>query len=580
MSDLLSEKFQILIIDDERFVRNVLSSILSGKYACTTAESAEEALFILQDQPFDLVLSDIDMGGMNGIEMIPHVHNLLPDAVVIMISGKQTIESAIEAMRVGAFDFIQKPFELEHVELAVERALGHHFLLVEKRRYETHLEELIRQRTTQLDHLAYHDALTDLPNRTLFEDRLSQTLVQAQYDRKKTAVVFLSLDRFKQIGDTLGHESVYKILREIADRLEVCIGEGETVARFEGDEFGLLLIQSPGNENIIEVINDINEIFTLPIIVDEREIFIRASIGISLCPDDGADTQTLLKNAGAALSRAKDQGGNNFQFYTTDMNAKALSRLELEGKLRRALEHEELEVYYQPKIDTTTGQIFGMEALIRWHHPELGIISPTEFIPLAEETKLIVPIGEWILKTACAQTKFWADKGFALSVSVNLSTQQFQQTDLAEMVIRVVSEIGFDPRNLELEVTESSIMKNAEDGVKILSRLRNAGIKISIDDFGTGYSSLGYLKNLPIDVLKIDKSFVRDVTTNPDDAALVMAIITLAHNLRLKVIAEGVETEEQLRFLHLLRCDAWQGYLCSKPVTAAAFEEILIERKN
>lgn len=569
-------KARILIVDDESSIRDLLWEILGENYVCITAESAEDALSLLHTEKFNLVISDINLGGISGIELIPKVFITAPDAVVMMISGNQTIDSAIEAMRVGAFDYLKKPFDLEHVRVAVQRALSHYSLLEEKRRYENQLEELIKERTARLNYLAYHDVLTDLPNRILFEDRLSQALVPTP-ENQRTALLLMSLDRFKEARDTLGYSFRDELLQEVAKRLKKCSREGATVAKFEGDEFALLLTRID-LENVIEITGNIFEAFKLPFVVEEHEIFITADIGISLSPDDGRDTQTLLKNAGVALSRAKEQGGNNYQFYTSDMHSKALKRLALENNLRRALERNEFNVYYQPKIKTDTGRIVGIEALVRWQHPELGLISPSEFIPLAEDTGLIVPIGEWVLRTACAQNNLWHNEGFALHVAVNLSARQFQQQNLAETIIEVVKETGLHPSCLNLEITESSIMKNAESAAETLGELKKAGIKISIDDFGTGYSSLGYLKRLPIDILKIDRSFIRDVTTNPDDMALVMAIIMLAHNLRLKVVAEGVETEEQLDLLHRLGCDEWQGYLCSEPVTAEIFKNLLLDR--
>jgi diguanylate cyclase (GGDEF)-like protein len=570
----------ILIIDDEPGIRDVLHGTLNDYYECQSVASAEEALTLLSVKKFDLVISDINMGGMSGLEMIPHVKAFAPDTVVMMISGGQTIESAIEALRVGAFDYIMKPFDLQHVEAAVRRALDHHSLLEAKRRYENDLEELVRQRTAQLDHLAYHDTLTDLPNRILFEDRLTQALTLAHRNRQTLGTLFLSVDRFKKVNDTLGHALGYRLLQEVAGRLKSCVREGETVARFEGDEFAVLLTQGGDTEDVIEITSVITQALNLPFSVDGHELFITCSIGISLYPEDGVDASTLLKNAGAALYRAKEQGGDNYQFYTADMNAKALKRLALENGLRRALERSEFEVHYQPQVDINTRKIVGMEALVRWRHPELGLVSPSEFIPLAEDTGLIVPIGEWVLRTACAQSKSWQDEGFAsLRMAVNLSARQFQQQNLSEMVVRILQETGLDPHQLELELTESSIMKNPESTVRTLSELKAMGVKISVDDFGTGYSSLGYLKRLPIDMLKIDQSFVHEMTTDPDDAALVMAIITLSHNLRLKVIAEGVETDEQLRFLHLLRCDEGQGYLFSRPLTVEACHQLLVEAK-
>lgn len=578
MSNDIEKRAKILIVDDEQLVRDVLCEIFISDYDCFTANSGEDALALLENEKFNLVISDIDLGKMNGIQIIPHIHNLSPDTVVVMISGKQTIESAIEAMRVGAFDYIKKPFDIEHVEMSVRRAVDHHHLLAAKRLYENHLEEEIRRRTAELNYLSYHDALTDLPNRILFEDRLFQAFVNAQHHRKNLAVLFLSLDRFKNIHDTFGHTHGFRVLQEVAERLKKAVGEGETVARFEGDEFALLLTQIGAMTDVIEIVQKVNYELNKPFIIDNREIFITASIGISLYPEDGKETQTLLRNAGSALSRAKEQGGSNYQFYISDMNQSALKRLELESNLRRALERNEFEVYYQPKVNINTRKIVGLEALIRWRHPELGLISPMEFIPSAEETGLILPIGEWILSTACRQLKAWQMEGLpSINLSVNISPVQFQLANLSETVINIVHEAGLNPKFLDLEVTESSVMRNPESAIESLKKLKEAGIKISIDDFGTGYSSLVYLKKLPIDVLKIDKSFVQDLATNPDDAALVMTIITLAHNLRLTVVAEGVETEEQLNLLHLLRCDEWQGYLFSKPLPSVELRNLLIK---
>jgi diguanylate cyclase (GGDEF)-like protein len=578
MIEPIIEKPHILIIDDEPLIRDLLCEMLAEDFVCSTAACAEDALALLKQNQFSLVLSDIHMGEMSGIEMIPLVRAAAPDTVVVMISSEQSIDSAINAMRVGAFDYIKKPFNIIHVRTVVEHALEHHSLLAAKRRYENHLEELVEKRTAELNFLAYHDALTTLPNRVLFEDRLSQALTLTENNQQILAVFLLSLDRFKKVHDTLGRESEAKLLKEVAERLQSCVPGGATTARFEKDEFGLLLPQIGNTRDILKIINKINKSLNRLFVIETDEIFITASIGISLFPNDGRDVQTLIRNASAALDRARESGGNNYQFYTAEMNAKAVKRLALENNLRRALEREEFEVYYQPKIDVKTGQIVGMEALVRWKNPKLGLVSPTEFIPLAEETGLIVPIGEWVLRAACAQARAWQDEGFApLYISVNLSPRQFQQPDLLEAIGGIIRDTGIDPNYLELEVTEGSLMHNTEDAVETLRELKKLGVKISIDDFGTGYSSLGYLKRLPLDVLKIDKSFMEDVTANPEDAAIVMTIISLAHNLNLKVIAEGVELEEQLKFLQLLKCDQWQGYLYSKPVSAEAFRELLLQ---
>ena len=582
MTESGNEKPHVLIIDDEPLIRDLLCDMLGEDFNCATATCAEEAIELLKEENFSLVLSDINMGNMSGLELIPIVHKAAPDTVVVMISSEQNIDSAINSMRVGAFDYIKKPFNILHVQTVLHHALEHHSLLVTKRRYENHLEDLVRQRTAKLNYLAYHDALTDLPNRVLFEDRLSQALLLTQPDRQTLAIIFLSLDRFKKVHDTLGHSSEGTLLKEVAERLKNCVADdGATVARFERDEFALLLPQIDGTQKVVEIINDINGALNIPFVIDNHEIFITASLGISFFPIDGEDVQTLLKNAGAALHRTKEQGGNNYQFYTADMNAKALRRMELENNLRRALERDEFEVFYQPKINVVSRQIVGMEALVRWRHPDMGLVSPIEFIPLAEETGLILPLGEWVLRTACAQSKAWQDEGFApLQVSVNLSPRQFKQPKLLEVITGIIRDTGIDANYLELEVTESSIMQNTDMAIETLTELKKTGVKISIDDFGTGYSSLGYLKRLPLDVLKIDRSFVQDVTGNAEDAAIVMTIISLAHNLNLKVIAEGVELEEQLKFLQLLRCDEWQGYLYSKPVSSEKFRELLMKNNE
>lgn len=562
------KKPEILVIDDEHAIRDLLCNLFGDDYGCTTAKSGEEAVRLLEREKYELVLSDINMSGISGIELLPRIRAAAPDTVVVMVSGEQTIESAIAAMRLGAFDYIVKPFDLRQVEVIVRRALKHQSLLAEKRRHETHLEELVEQRTAELDYLALHDVVTRLPNRTLFEDRLAQAINQAPPDRQTLAVIWSDLNRFKKIQDTLGRAIGNLLLQEVAKRLKTSVPENTTIAKIDGDEFAILLQPIDGTEAAVETANRIKERMKPSFEIDGHEIFIQLDIGISVFPDDGADAATLSKNASVALRRSKEQSGaGNYQFYTHDMNAEAFERLTLENNLRRALEREEFKVFYQPKVNAKTGRIGGVEALVRWQHPELGLIPPSEFIPLAEDTGLIEPLGEWVLRTACAQSRQWQTDGFdSMFIAVNLSPRQFQQPNLLRVITDIIETTRVDSSCLVLEVTESSIMKNAEAAIETLRELKKMGIKIAIDDFGTGYSSLGYLKRLPIDILKIDRSFVCDVATDADDAALVMAIISLAHNLSLMVVAEGVETDEQLKFLKLLRCDGWQGYLYSKPV--------------
>jgi EAL domain-containing protein (putative c-di-GMP-specific phosphodiesterase class I) len=329
---------------------------------------------------------------------------------------------------------------------------------------------------------------------------------------------------------------------------------------------------------VSEIAQKVLAAFRSPFNCDGHELYVTASLGIALYADDGDNPEALVKNAGAALSRVKEHGGNGHRFYAADMNAKALQRLALENSLRRALEREEFRLYYQPQVDILSSQILAVEALIRWQHPELGFVSPGDFIPLAESNGLIVPIGEWTLRQACAQAQRWHQEGLLLRMSVNLSARQFEQTDLLEMIGRVLRETGFDPRYLEFEITESAVMKNADRAIEIMGRLKEMQIQIAIDDFGSGYSSLSYLKRFPIDRLKIDQSFVREAPTDPTDAAIIMAIVALSQNLRLRVIAEGVETDEQLRLLRLLRCDEFQGYLFSKPAPPEELKKLFDEQ--
>src|ERR1035437_2005820 len=377
-----NDKPEILIVDDEAGVRALLSDLFSERYTCLTAVSGDEALQLLTTQLPDVVISGINMGGMRGLELISKVLAFSPNIVVMMISGSQTIDTAIESIRVGAFDFIRKPFELDEVEIAVERALDHHRLLVEKQRHEEQLEVLVAERTRQLNYVANYDALTGLPNRTLFEDRLAQAIVQAD-DGRGVAVLLLSSDRVKEVHDTLGHLISERILREFIDRLTTSLPLGSTVARFEADQFALLLPDIKSNLDITTVAEDVFRAIESSFLVEGHDIFLSVAIGISVFPDDGTDGQSLMKHAGVALSRARTSGSNTYQFFTGRMHAKALRRLTLQNDLRHALENNELKAYYQPKIDMNTGTIVGMEALIRWRHPQLGSLSPADFISIA-----------------------------------------------------------------------------------------------------------------------------------------------------------------------------------------------------
>ena len=434
---------------------------------------------------------------------------------------------------------------------------------------------------SQLQHQANYDALTELPNRNLSRDRLDQAISYARRHGRDLALMFIDLDHFKNINDSLGHNIGDMLLRQVSARLTGCVREGDTVARQGGDEFVVILADVATEEDVTAVTRKILRAMADSYAIDGHELYVTCSIGIAMFPKDGEDSQTLLKNADTALYRAKDLGRNNSQFYAAEMNLKALERLQMENGLRHALERNEFVVHYQPRVDLRSGEIVGTEALVRWQHPELGLTPPARFIPVAEESGLILPLGEWVLRAACAQNKAWQHAGLKpLSISVNLSAYQFRQPGLVELVTRVLKETDLDPAFLELELTESAIMQNVEEIIDTLTRLKAMGVKFSVDDFGTGFSSLSYLKRFPIDTLKIDQSFVRDITTDPDDAAIAKTIISMAHDLQLRVIAEGVETEEQKSFLRLRHCDEMQGFFFSRPVPAEEIEVMLGERRR
>ncbi|PKM81538.1 MAG: hypothetical protein CVU89_08565 [Firmicutes bacterium HGW-Firmicutes-14] len=428
-----------------------------------------------------------------------------------------------------------------------------------------------------INHLAYHDPLTDLPNRILFYDRLTVAIANARRNRKMLAVMFLDLDRFKFINDMMGHAMGDQLLKDVARELRNHVRANDTVARLGGDEFTILLPDISREEDAAVVAQKINEALKRPWELNGYEFQITASIGIVLYPNDGTDADTLTKNADTAMYRAKEQG-DNYQFYTPAMNVKALEMMEMEIALRRALEQGEFQVHYQPLVDIRAGKIIGMEALVRWRHPEKGLIMPADFIPVAEETGQIIPIGESVLRTACAQNKKWQEMGYPpMRIAVNLSACQFRQKNLVATIARVLEETGMEPGFLELEITESTAMQDVDFSISTLKTLREMGIRIAMDDFGTGYSSLSYLRRFPLTTLKVDRSFVRDVLSDVEDAAIVATIIVLAQNLKLKVVIEGVENEEQLAFFEQQECFEMQGYLFSGPLPANEIDQILIK---
>ncbi len=448
-----------------------------------------------------------------------------------------------------------------------------------------------RRRTeAKIIYLAYHDSLTGLPNRNFFKQSIKKELAHAERHGKTVGLLFLDLDHFKHINDSFGHVAGDQILRQVADRITQCVrisdnaGRMEApfsdphVTRFGGDEFAVMLTDIGRIEDAARVAQRLIESLSEPFIIETHEVFIGASIGITVYPMGGRDADTLLKNADIAMYHAKDSGRNNYQFFTKSMNSLAFERLTLETRLHKGLEHDEFRLYYQPQLDLKTGKIAGVEALIRWQQPEMGLVSPLEFIPMAEETGLIVPIGEWVIRTACAQNKAWQKAGFPpVRMAINLSSRQLKHKELIAVVTGALTDTGLEPGWFELELTESCIMQTREDPLIILNQLKSIGIRLSIDDFGIGYSSLSHLKRFPVNTLKIDRSFVKDVPEDSETKAIIRAMIAMAKGLNMKIIAEGVQTVEQLKFLQEQECDWMQGYLFSPPVPGDEMTKFLAE---
>ncbi|MEL0584911.1 MAG: EAL domain-containing protein [Candidatus Thiodiazotropha sp. (ex. Lucinoma kazani)] len=439
----------------------------------------------------------------------------------------------------------------------------------------------IKQTQSQLEHLAHHDSLTNLPNRLLFEDRLEHAIAQAKRQKRQLAVLFLDLDRFKNINDSLGHAMGDELLKEVAARLQKILRDDDTAARLGGDEFTVLVenIEDPSQAAVVAT--KIQEKFKAPFKIAGRELHVTTSIGISIYPEDGKDVADLTKNADAAMYQAKEQGRNNYRYYTSELTRTAFERLLLETELRSALHQNQLLLYYQPQISLNNGEMTGAEAVLRWHHPRLGIIPPARFIPLAEESGLIHEIGNWVLQEACAQTRYLNKQGlFQGRMAINLSVRQIMQTDLILRFEQIIADSGCPPTMLQLEVTEGIFMGQMQHSVPVLDVFKKLGVSIAIDDFGTGYSSLSYLKQLPIDKLKIDRSFIRDMPHDSDAVAITQAIVSLGKNLGLRITAEGIETMAQQSLLQKMGCQEGQGYLYSPPVPAETFEEMLLEGRR
>ena len=696
----MGTKARVLVVDDDPGLRKTLSDILRAKgYAVVAVDKGKTALEMAKDENPIVALIDLRLEDMSGLEVMREIKKRSPATQCIVLTGHASQASAIEAVNLGAYSYMHKPYDVEQLMVTIRRAIekreveralresetkyrllvhnlpnivfkGYrdwsvHFIddkidlltgykkeefdsrkmnwadivvkediekikkiflqalktdgaYVREYRIITKTGDILwiqegsqivcdgsgeiefitgaflditeRKRAEKKIHdLAYYDGVTRLPNRQLFREHLSLALAHAKRHKRLLAVLFLDLDHFKQINDTLGHHVGDSLLRCVADRLKKILRKSDLitrheaddsisyVSRFGGDEFVLLLTDLKQPHDAASVAQRALYELSKAFVLEEREIFVSGSIGISLYPSDGEDIDTLIKNADTAMYHAKNQGRNNFQFYVDSVKVTTSERrLILGTDLRGALEREELILYYQPQLDINTEKIIGTEALIRWLHPDFGLVSPTEFIPLAEDNGLIEPITKWVLQTACAQNMAWQAAGFPpMRVAVNVSNVFFKQRKVVETMSQVLNDTGMAPHYLEIELMQSALMQNQEETIRELRQLKAMGVRVAIDDFGSGYSSLACLKCFPLDALKIDRSFVKDISTDRDSATITAAIITMAHSLQLNVVAEGVETEQQLTFLRAQGCDEMQGYLFSQPIPSSDIMQFL-----
>jgi len=564
-----SLKTLLLIEDnlgDARLLSEMLNEQISFNTQLTRLESMTAAETYLAKHTVDVILLDLGLPDAQGLEVIRRAHAAAPGVPLVVLTGLDDESLAVQALQLGAQDYLIKG-QIETRGLL--RALRY---AIERKSMESAALTMAQQ----MAHSAEHDFLTGLPNRMLLNDRIGQAITLARRQTRKAAVLFLDLDGFKHINDSLGHPVGDRLLQSIAKRLVGCIRGSDSVSRQGGDEFVVLLLDLERAEDASVTARRMLEAVALPHCVDQHDLHVTASIGVSVYPDDGPDADTLIKNADTAMYQAKENGRRSFQFFKPAMNVRAVERQFIEETLRLALERRELVLHYQPKVNLMTGAIAGAEALIRWTHPMRGPIAPAQFIPVAEECGLILRIGAWVLREACTQARTWMDAGLPVSsVAVNVSAMEFQDKKFLDGLFAILSETGLDPRFLELELTESVLMKRAESTASILQILRKRGVQVAVDDFGTGYSSLSYLRKFPVDALKIDQSFVRQISADGADTTIVKAVIGMARGLSLRVIAEGVETAEEVAFLRAYRCEEAQGYYFSRPVPAQQFAMLL-----
>ena len=569
-----SKQALIMMVDDEPIILETLQMFLedAGYDNFITTTEPKRALNMVVLKKPDVVLLDVMMPEITGLDILGQMRSkeALKHIPAIILTSATDPETKLQALELGATDFLAKPVDPSELALRLRNTLA-------AKAYQ--------------DRLLYYDGLTGLPNRRLFTKRLNDALARAKHDARTCAILHIDLDRFKQINDTLGQNFGDTLLKAVSTRLVDSVRHSDLVgraggeeddaelSRFGGDEFTLFIPNVDRLEIATMVARRILKAMEEPFRVNARELFITASIGISICPSDGDSVDTLLKHAAVAVSHAKERGRNTYQYYAKELNTRSVERLTLENHLRKALDNRELFLAFQPKTEVRTGRVIGAEALLRWKHPKLGVVPPDEFIPLAEEMDLIVPFGEWAIYAVCKLSKRWQAQIDPVRVSVNVSSRQFQKSDRLMLTVRNALETTeLEGKYLGLELTESMLMENPQEIARTLKTIKDMGVKISIDDFGTGYSSFSNLRRYPLDELKIDRSFLKDVPNNADDSAIVGAMIAMAHGLGLGVVAEGIEKEEQLEFLRDRDCDEYQGYLSSKPLLASDF--VALVQKN
>jgi diguanylate cyclase (GGDEF)-like protein len=568
----------ILVIEDEEFVReNILELLDAEGFEAFGAENGKIGFELAKVKVPDLILCDVMMPGLDGYGVLTALRqdSVLASIPFIFLTAKASKSDLRQGMELGADDYLTKPFTRAELLGAIGTRLKKQ-AAVEDRYYAE-----LQQTKAKLNYLIHNDSLTNLPNRFSLREQFKQIQKTDSSPEQLVTVLSVGLDRFNQINTHLGNSIGDLLLKTVAERLSVCVGNQGIVARLNDDQFAVILATIKHRNEASQIAQDILTRLSETFELGGQEIFVTASLGIALCPRDGTEIEQLLNHAHIAMMKAKQQGGDHYEFYAAAYNIGSSDRLALQTSLRYALEREELEVYYQPQVNLKTGEIFGAEALVRWQHPERGLVLPSKFIPIAEETGLIVPIGEWVLYTACKQVKVWQNSGFpSLQIAVNLSSRQFSQLDLRHRLVQIIINTGIEPKYIELELTESMLVQNTEVAIRRLNALKALGVKIAIDDFGTGYSSLSYLQQFPFDVLKIDRCFIRNITENTSNAAITEAIIAMAKNLNLKLIAEGVETEDELSFVCQHQCDGMQGYLFSRPVPVQEFHQLLLTNKR